>query len=153
MAMKLMINTTFDKDATVPVVSIDALVELTESNEAQFPLAGDCSEEDKDVQVSAGSVIPNTVPTCAEGRWSTQVDLSELGGAIDINALQRDDFDNLGSAPAITLVKDGIRQRLFYSRIAVGGYHTCIITDNSQVLCWGNYEHAQLGNDMTGIPR
>ena len=144
------IDATFDKDATTPVVSIDELVELTESNEAQFPLAGDCSEEGKDVQVSAGSVVPNTDPTCAGGRWSTQIDLSALGGAIDINALQRDDFDNLGSAPVVTLVKEVIRQRFFYSRIAVGGYHTCIITDNSQVLCWGNYDHSQLGNDVTG---
>ena len=146
------VTATFDKDATVPVVSIDELVEITEANKASYPLAGDCSEEDKDVQVSAGSVTPGSDPTCTGGRWSTQVDLSDLVGAIDINALQTDDFENLGSAPVQTLVNGVIRQRFFYSRIAVGGYHTCIITDNSQVLCWGDYDYSQLGNDVTGSP-
>ena len=42
-----LMNTTFDKDTTVPVVSIDELVELTASNEANFPLAGDCSRRTK----------------------------------------------------------------------------------------------------------
>ena len=81
-----------------------------------------------------------------------QVNLSELNGAIDINALQRDDFDNLGTAPAVILVKEVIRRRFFYSRIAFGGYHACLITDNSQVLCWGDYDYSQLGNDVTGSP-
>ena len=129
------IDATFDKDATVPVVSIDALVELTESNEAPISPCGrlqrrrqGCSSQCRQCGSKHRSHL------CGQGRWSTHVDLSELGGAIDINALQRDDFDNLGSAPVVTLVKEVIRQRFFYSRIAVGEYHTCIITDNSQVL-------------------
>ena len=144
------VTATFDKDATVPVVSIDELVEITESNKASYPLAGDCSEEDKDVQVSAGSVTPSSDPTCMGGRWSVQVDLSDLVGAIDINALQTDDFENLGSAPVQTLVNGVIRQRFFYPRIAVGGYHACIITNDSKVLCWGGTSYGQLGDDTTG---
>ena len=115
------ITATFDKDTAIPVVSIDELVEITESNKASYPLSGDCSEESKDVQVSAGSVTPSSDPTCTGGRWSTQLDLSDLVGAIDINALQTDDFENLGNAPVKTLVKEVIRQRFFYTRIAMGG--------------------------------
>ena len=109
-------------------------------------MAGDCNENGKEVQVSAGSLTSSPSPICAGGRWSVSMDLSTLTGAIDINALQRDDFNNLGSAPAQTLVIEAILHRFFYSRIAAGEIHTCIITGESQVMCWGVLE--RLGDNQ-----
>ena len=143
-------SATFDKDTEAPIVSIDELVEITQTNEASYPLAGGCNEEGKEVQISAGNFTPPSFPTCTGGRWSLQMDFSSLSEAININALQRDGLDNLGSAPIRTLVRDAIRQRFFYSRIATGGNHTCMITRESQVLCWGYFQRGELGNDQTG---
>ena len=140
------VSSTFAKDTTAPVVSIDDLVEINETNKTSYPLVGDCNENGKEVQVSAGSLNSSPSPICAGGRWSVSMDLSTLIGAIDINALQRDDFNNLGSAPAQTLVIEAIRQRFFYLRIAAGSAHTCIITRESQVMCWGSSQHWQIGD-------
>ena len=142
------VSSTFAKDTTAPVVSIDDLVEINETNKTSYPLAGDCNENGKEVQVSAGSLTSSPSPICAGERWNVSMDLSTLTGAIDINALQRDDFNNLGSAPAQILVIEVIRQRFFYSRITAGSTHTCIITRESQVICWGNLEKWQMGDNQ-----
>ena len=72
------VSSTFAKDTIAPVVSIDDLVEINETNKTSYPLAGDCNESGKEVQVSAGSLNSSPSPICAGGRWSVSMDLSTL---------------------------------------------------------------------------
>lgn len=44
------------------------------------------------------------------------------------------------------LLVEGISQKV--TKLAVGGYHTCVLVENGNVLCWGRNKYGQLGNKM-----
>ena len=136
----------FAKDATLPVVTINTLVELTDSNKAAFPLTGTCSENTKAVVVSANTTItPLTQPTCASSEWATSLNLSTLTGNITISAHQVDGAGNTGNAPVKSIIIE--RKTFLHSQIAAGNQHSCALTSEGGVKCWGSQWSGYLGNN------
>ena len=142
----------FAKDATLPEVTINALEELTDANKAAFPLTGSCDENTRDVVVSAKATItPTTIvpapqPTCGSDGWTTSLDLSTLRGDITIRAYQVDAAENRGDVRVIILAEG---KTFLHSKIASGGFHSCVLSSGGGVKCWGAQSSGRLGNNST----
>ena len=136
----------FSKDATPPEVTINTLAELTDANQAAFPLTGSCNENTGKVVVSAnGTVVPGIQPTCASSGWTTRIDLSTLGGDITIRAHQVDSAGNTGNAPVRIIRRK--RETFLHSKIALGDGYSCALTSEGGVKCWGEQYLGRLGNN------
>ena len=138
---------------TAPIVTIDALTEISASTNLQsYAVSGNCSEASVSVVVDASGVSPATHPICgasSNGKWSTTVDISALGGTVFFNAQQVDIVGNRGSASGRTI--EVVRLYFEYQTLAVGGGHSCAVTKDKKVLCWGKDSMGQLGNgSITG---
>ena len=147
----IQVTTSFTKDVTAPTVTMDTLAEITDATVlASYPVSGNCSELGVAVVVSASSVNPATPPICgtpSAGRWSTTVDLSALSGTISFGAQQTDAAGNPGSATGQTLEIEEARRYFERRTVAVGGNHSCAVTKDKKVLCWGNGANGSLGDD------
>ena len=143
------IDTFFVKDVTPPTVTIGTLAEITgTTNLASYAVSGGCSEEGVSVVVRASSVTPTTQPTCSSGMWSTTVNMSALVGQVALSAQQTDAAGNPGNAPGQTLqVKDYSEWYFERGALTVGNGHSCAVTEDKKVLCWGDNRFGQLGND------
>ena len=134
------------KDATLPEVTINTLAELTNNNKAAFPLAGNCSENTKEVVVNANAAItPSPQPTCQSGGWATNLNLSTLTENITISAHQVDSAGNTGNAPVKRILVE--RKTFLHSKIAVGVSYACALTSEGGVKCWGWQKGGRLGNN------
>ena len=142
-------TTQLTKDVTAPIVTIDALTEISASTNLQsYAVSGNCSEASVSVVVDASGVSPTTHPICgasSNGKWSTTVDISALGGTVFFNAQQVDAAGNRGSASGRTI--EVVRLYFEHQTLVVGGGHSCAVTKDKKVLCWGNNEDGELGDD------
>ena len=138
------------KDTVAPTVSIDSLTEVIESTDLEnYAVAGDCSEDTVSVVVDASGVVPTTQPVCGAGRWSTTLDISDLGGIVHFSALQTDAAGNHGRAAERTIELDAVRLvGKILSKLDLGDRHSCAVTDNGKALCWGKGTDGQLGNSL-----
>ena len=146
------VNTYFAKDVTTPVVTIDTLAEITDGTDLQnYAVSGNCSEANVSVIVDvSGVTAPTLQSTCgvsATGRWSTTVDVNNLSRVISFGAKQTDTAGNQGSASrqAIAVAEEYLYFK--WQNLAVGGGHSCAVTREKKVLCWGYNGRGQLGDD------
>ena len=101
------------------------------------------------VVVDASGVVPTTQPVCGAGRWSTTLDISDLSGTISFSALQTDAAGNLGRASERTIELEEVKLYFEQQKLAVGNQHSCAVTKDKKVLCWGENTNGELGNDST----
>ncbi len=95
-------------DNTLPLVSIDALSNVTSANEGTYSVSGTCETVEGDVRVTVSSVETQYV-SCTADAWSITFDVSSLsdGSAVVIvDANQTDPAGNIGSAAQQTADKD-----------------------------------------------
>ena len=140
----------FAKDATLPEVTINTLTELTAANKATFPLTGSCNENEREVVVSANNIItPASQPTCQGSEWTTNINLSTLISTprrdITIRAYQIDAAGNRGDAPVKIIPGEG--KTFLHSKVAFGDYHSCALSFEGGVKCWGWQRDGRLGNN------
>lgn len=140
-------------DVTPPTVTINTPTTITSTNEANYPVSGECSEVDEEISITVGGVSASPSPTCQSGTpatWSTtDVDISSLGrGNLTITATHVDAAGNTQSASPQTVVKPTGARSILLGSLATGGEHTCALQEG-KVLCWGNGGHGRLGHGST----
>ena len=147
------ITTNFVKDTTAPTVTINTLTEVMAATDlANYPVSGTCSEDSISVTVDASSVTPTVQPTCSiaegdsAGTWSTTLDISSFTTVISFSARQTDAAGNQGRAREKTLGLSGARLYFERQNLALGKEHSCAVTKDNKVLCWGIASSGQLGD-------
>ena len=147
----LQIDTFFAKDVRLPTVTMDTLTEITPTTVlSSYSISGGCSEAGVSVVVSASSVNPTTQPTCGTPtpeRWSTTVDISGLLGVIFFDAQQTSAAGNMTRVPRQTLEIEDLQWYFERQVLALGASHSCAVTKDKKVLCWGNAQYGKLGDD------
>ena len=88
-------------------------------------------------------------PFVEAGRWSTTLNISDLSGTISFSALQTDAAGNLGRASERTIELEEVKLYFEQQKLAVGDLHSCAVTKEKKVLCWGDNDEGELGNDST----
>ena len=101
------------------------------------------------VVVDASGVVPTTQPICGAGRWGATLNVSDITGSISLSALQTDAAGNQGRATERTIVLEDVNLYFEQQKLAVGGSHSCAVTKDKKVLCWGENVSGELGNDST----
>ncbi|MCB0420814.1 MAG: hypothetical protein KDD61_07450 [Bdellovibrionales bacterium] len=105
------------KDATLPTVTITSPLAtdyVNIGNESSFTVSGSCSENGREVIVSAddtnggtSAVTPGTQPTCAAGSYTVNLDLSSLDDdTLTITADHSDIASNSANQASVSLTKD-----------------------------------------------
>ena len=89
---------TVTKDTLAPTVTISQAVEISASNEANYLLTGTCSENNRNVLISLGS-LDYTV-TCSNGAWSSG--FQDVSSLTDGSHILNIDHDNSSSVAAET---------------------------------------------------
>ncbi|MBD65170.1 MAG: hypothetical protein CME62_08185 [Halobacteriovoraceae bacterium] len=113
----------FDINAVVPTVTLDALDDVSLANHTSYTISGTCSEDGEDVDIAGGGA--NLTVSCNAGIFST--------GAIDVSSLADDqnleitaDHSNAGGTPAIqatqTIIKDTVQASIDDNDIADATY-------------------------------
>lgn len=88
--------TTITKNTAVPVVTINNLDPINQSNQTDYSLSGSCSENQKIVIVNIDTL--NFSPNCTSGTWAlTNTDLSSLTDSTTVN-ITADHSDGTTSA-------------------------------------------------------
>lgn len=100
-----------DKDASVPVVTVDPLFEVNNANTSSYPVSGTCTVGDGNVTVMlAGATDPSQSVACdPNGTWTATFDVSAIANGEDnvvVNASQSDAIGNTTSTPNRTTDKD-----------------------------------------------
>ena len=146
-------TTRLSKDVTAPTVTIDTLSEVSGTTDlTSYAVSGNCSEASVAVVVDAAGVAPTTQPICgaaSTGRWRTTIDISALSGVVPLSAQQTDAAGNVGRAAEQAIELEGVQ--LFFKRqiLALGTGHSCAVTKDKKVQCWGSNIKGQLGDDTT----
>ncbi|MBA6417410.1 choice-of-anchor L domain-containing protein [Colwellia sp. 6M3] len=102
---------TADKDTSVPVVTVDPLVEVNAANVATYPVSGTCSIGDGNVAVMLPGASPasQSVVCNPDGTWTATFDVSAIADGADsivVNASQTDGSGNTTSTANQTSDKD-----------------------------------------------
>ena len=82
------------------------------------------------------------------GHGAPILDISSLAEVVSFSAGQTDAAENQGSATEQTLDLSP-KVRLYFERqgLAVGADHSCAVTKDKKILCWGNNYNGELGDD------
>ena len=127
-------------DKIRPTVSVTAESDIIQGDEVVFTITitDGSSFTPFNPTISSGAIVsePCSISPC-------QIRVSEANpGNLSLTVNQGVVIDAAGNTNLLTVteslnVTSSFRQQFFYSRIAAGSTHTCIITRESQVMCWG----------------
>ena len=103
------------KDILAPVVSINTVTTINNSNKASYSVMGTCTSGDGNVTYiissPAGGADVTSSVTCSGSTWTSgTVDLSGLNdhASISFNANQTDSYSNIGSASPVSALKETV---------------------------------------------
>ena len=119
-------------------------------------------EEPRELEVKL-NVSPSSVTTDAASVETGGFHSCLLNNANEVKCWGDNEFGQLGDSTNISrtipVLVNGLNENI--TSIALGRYHTCVLTASSGVKCWGNNESGQLGNgtknnqsspvDVTGL--
>ncbi|MEE2671910.1 MAG: hypothetical protein VYA54_09375 [Bdellovibrionota bacterium] len=100
------------KDVVLPVVSINSVVTINNSNVSNYSISGTCTDGDGNttytISSPAGGSVSNSV-SCSGGLWTSGsislVSLNDHAG-VTFDASQTDSAANLGASAQLTAIKD-----------------------------------------------
>jgi alpha-tubulin suppressor-like RCC1 family protein len=87
--------------------------------------------------IAAGGLHTCAVASGAAACWGYN-ELGQLGNGTIANSSVPVDVDTTGVLAGKTI-----------TQIVAGGYHSCVLTSDGTVACWGHNAHGQLGNGAT----
>ena len=88
-----------------------------------------------------GVVIPAGSITCEGGQWSVtgvKVSAAPDGNSLILKAILTDTDGNVGTSAGVSVTKSLPSRRAYgQGYLAIGRYHSCALTPQGQVRCWG----------------
>ncbi|MCB0390695.1 MAG: hypothetical protein KDD58_05375, partial [Bdellovibrionales bacterium] len=130
------------KDTAVPTVTITSPIAtdyINLSNESSFTVSGACSENGREVTISAddtnggtAAVTPGVQPTCTANAYTVNLDLSSLDDdTITITADHNDVATNSATQASVSLTKDTAAPTMTIEQSVSETIGTCTFTNQS----------------------
>ena len=146
---------TVDKDVIRPVISLENAPEITGSDATEYSISGRCDGqgEGREVTIQLGTLEPSTAPICQSGNWSiATMDVSslydEIRESVTFTASLTDTYGNRGESTATINIRPLQVKKLPLGKISAHQNHTCVITSNGRVKCWGVANNGRLGRGL-----